>query len=125
MIKNTDTQLAFVCSADPGIYSSIVSDLKNLQLLPIDDESWGEVFLLFVEKWSHHMSYDKELKENVMKFLSYVKIILLKLADNVRQIYFAQLGITRPTSVLGSLSQPLQHSQTGQANISLFASIAK
>ena len=92
MIKNTDTQLAFVCSADPGIYSSIVSDLKNLQLLPIDDESWREVFLLFVEKWSHHMSYDKELKENVMKFLSYVKIILSKLADNVRKIYFAQLG---------------------------------
>ena len=67
-------------------------DLKNLQLLPIDDESWREVFLLFVEKWSHHMSYDKELKENVMKFLSYVKIILSKLADNVRKIYFAQLG---------------------------------
>ena len=69
MIKNTDTQLAFVCSADPVIYSSIVSDLKNLQLLPIDDESWREV-----------------------KFLSYVKIILSKLADNLRRIYFAQLG---------------------------------
>ena len=50
-----------------------MSDLKNLQLLPIDDESWREVFLLFVEKCSHHMSYDKELKENVMKFLSNVK----------------------------------------------------
>ena len=37
MIKNTDTKLAFVCSVDPGIYSSIVSDLKNLQLLPIGE----------------------------------------------------------------------------------------
>ena len=43
-----DRQLAFVCSTDPGIYSSIVSDLK--------DEF-----------------YDLELKENVMKFLSNVK----------------------------------------------------
>ena len=65
MIKNTDTKLAFVCSVDPGIYSSIVSDLKNLQLLPIDDESWREVFLLFVEKWSQHEFCDKELRENV------------------------------------------------------------
>ena len=48
MNKNTKTQLAFVRSADPGIYSSIVSDLK--------DEF-----------------YDLELKENVMKFLSNVK----------------------------------------------------
>ena len=29
MNKNTKTQLAFVRSADPGIYSSIVSDLKD------------------------------------------------------------------------------------------------
>ena len=71
--KNTKTQLAFVRSADPGIYSSIVSDLKDLQLLPIDEESWREVYQLFVKKWSHYEFYDKELKEIVMKFLSYVK----------------------------------------------------
>ena len=69
MNKNTKTQLAFVRSADPGIYSSIVSDLKDLQLLPIDEESWREVYQLFVEKWSHYEFYDKELKEIVMKFL--------------------------------------------------------
>ena len=46
--KNAKCKNAFVRSADPGIYSSIVSDLK--------DEF-----------------YDLELKENVMKFLSNVK----------------------------------------------------
>ena len=33
MIKNTDTKLAFVCSVDPGIYSSIVSDVNFFRLM--------------------------------------------------------------------------------------------
>ena len=96
MLKNVKKNTQWLKHKDEEVYNDIIGDLSEIQIYPLDEETFNVVYGLFIRKYSEEYNYsDTELKNEVcQRAIPYINKVWVQDSD-VKNWYQASNPMVR------------------------------